>query len=102
MRGFIIVVAIATLSPSFAAAQVKYETPTQQRQDGRYVIVHSPHARLDTMLLDTATGRTWELVRYTNLQDEPRVWIPVRQENTEADAVATVKAHPPKIDQSSK
>jgi hypothetical protein len=28
---------------------------------GRYQIIHSPHLEKDTMLLDTATGQTWQL-----------------------------------------
>lgn len=95
MKGIVLGLAMMVL-PSVAAAQAKEPVLVPQQQEGRFVIVHSPHARIDTMLLDTATGRTWELVRYTNLQDEPRVWVPVRQENTDADAIATVRAHPPK------
>ena len=29
---------------------------------GRYVIFHSPHVESDTMLLDSVTGKTWQLV----------------------------------------
>lgn len=29
---------------------------------GRYTIIHSPEVERDTMLLDTATGDTWQLV----------------------------------------
>lgn len=28
---------------------------------GRYTVVHSPHVESDTILLDTATGDTWQL-----------------------------------------
>jgi hypothetical protein len=99
MKIWALAAACAALAPSVTMAQTKESAAVPQKQEGRFVIVHSPFARADTMLIDTATGRTWELVKYTNLQDEPRVWIPVRQENTEADAIATVKAHPPKPDQ---
>ena len=33
---------------------------------GRFTIVHSPHVRRDTMLLDTATGVTWLWVSQTS------------------------------------
>ena len=44
-------------------------TPVQQQVRrasdvpvGRFIIVHSPEIERDTTLLDTATGRTWQLV----------------------------------------
>ena len=55
---------------------------------GRYVVVHSPHVESDTVLLDTATGRTWTLTELTYVNGEPVVWEPVKQMNTPADQTA--------------
>jgi hypothetical protein len=63
---------------------------------GRFVIVHSPEAEKDTILLDTATGRTWTRAEVTDLTDEPPVWDPMPQLNTPADLTALEANHPPK------
>jgi hypothetical protein len=44
---------------------------------GRYTIIHSPQVERDTMLLDTATGRTWQLVNNGTDQQEVLAWQPV-------------------------
>ena len=40
-------------------------TPSQSivPQIGRWTIIHSPQIESDTMLLDTTTGDTWQLVK---------------------------------------
>jgi hypothetical protein len=45
-------------------------------QVGRYTIIHSPHVENDTMLIDTATGRTWRLEDVTGSGGEVD-WVPV-------------------------
>ena len=60
---------------------------------GRYVIIHSPIVERDTMLLDTVTGRTWQLVEETDLNDGPLAWSPVPQLNTKEDMDALIKKH---------
>ena len=56
---------------------------------GRYAIIHSPHIQADTVLLDTATGRTWQLVRTGEAQDSPNAWqdLPISEgsHNPESD-----------------
>jgi hypothetical protein len=44
---------------------------------GRYTIIHSPQVENDTMLLDTATGRTWRL---ENASAGEVVWVPVTRQ----------------------
>jgi len=44
---------------------------------GRFTIVHSPHIQRDTMLLDTATGETWELVTKDKTPDSELTWVKV-------------------------
>jgi len=41
----------------------------------RFQIVMSPLARADEFLLDTQTGRIWQLTKITDLQGEPTVWM---------------------------
>lgn len=52
---------------------------------GRYVIVHSPHVQSGTILLDTATGKTWNEVKELDMVDEPLVWTPMPQLNSKTD-----------------
>ena len=84
---------MAVLKP--AGAQAQNAAPLQ---NGRYVIVHSPHAREDTMLLDTATGRTWSPLAMLDLNTEPVAWEPVAQLNTDADRNALVEKYGKKAD----
>jgi hypothetical protein len=44
------------------------------QQPGRYQIIINPQTRTDTFLLDTATGRVWQLVKYNDLNNEPPAW----------------------------
>lgn len=68
---------------------------------GRFVIDHSPHVERDTILLDTATGQTWYESNVTDLTNEPMVWEPAHQLNTEADWKALRAEHPAKTDSAS-
>jgi hypothetical protein len=52
--------------------QLKTEVPPQGA--GRYQIVMSPHAARYTFLLDTETGRVWQLTAFTFLNGDPSVW----------------------------
>jgi hypothetical protein len=60
---------------------------------GRYVIVHSPEAEQDTILLDTVTGRTWSRVEVTDVVDEPPAWDPMPQLNSPQDIEALRAVH---------
>jgi hypothetical protein len=55
------------------------------QQPGRYQIIINPQARTDTFLLDTATGRVWQLVKYGDLNDEPSVWQQMNRIDNDAD-----------------
>lgn len=43
---------------------------------GRFTIVHSPHTQRDTILLDTATGKTWSQYERTN-EGNSAAWDPM-------------------------
>ena len=46
---------------------------------GRYTIIHSPEVERDTMLLDTATGRTWQLVQVGSGDNGALAWEAVNR-----------------------
>ena len=41
---------------------------------GRYTIIHSPQVERDTMLIDTASGDTWQLVSLGNKDTDGMGW----------------------------
>jgi len=57
----------------------------------RFIIVHSPHVERDTVLLDTVTGRSWELVSYTDLEGDPSAWKLMPQVNSTEDTAALME-----------
>lgn len=67
MRHFALAVGLILAASSVNAQQV----PTMP---GRYQIVMHPTRASATYLLDTVTGRVWELVTYTDLNGDPAVW----------------------------
>ena len=55
------------------------------QQPGRYQIVINPQARADTFLLDTATGRVWQLIKYGDLNGEPPAWQLMKRIDNDLD-----------------
>jgi hypothetical protein len=66
---------------------------TPSSEVGRYVIVHSPEAERDTILLDTVTGKTWSRVEVTDITDAPPAWDPMPQLNSVEDIRALGAVH---------
>jgi hypothetical protein len=60
---------------------------------GRYQIVTSPHNARDTFLLDTETGRVWQLTVFSFLNDDPVVWNLMPRIDTPDDYGAVIKDH---------
>jgi hypothetical protein len=96
---FALLIAGATPVPVFAQSTpaprntVNDFWPSGQNGEGRFRIFFSPHARADTYLLDTQTGKVWQLTQFTGLNGEPTAWVPMsRLENSE-DQAAFVRAH---------
>jgi hypothetical protein len=87
-------------SINFAAAQtpksdmLKTISPTPTL--GRYQIVMSPHNARDTFLLDTETGRVWQLTVMTYLNGEPAVWDLMPRIDTTEDHDKVVGDYGPK------
>jgi hypothetical protein len=82
-----VIVATAWLYSTCALAQETRTTSQPSTTQGRYVIVFSPLARADTFLLDTETGRVWQLTTYTDVAGEPRVWRNMLRIDSEADLI---------------
>lgn len=78
IRSALLSLPILSLVASFAAAQApKSDQPSQvtgRAPQGRYQIIMSPHNARDTFLIDTETGRTWQLTVFSFLNDDPAVW----------------------------
>ena len=91
LRCVSIVVAMAAVA--YGCAPAKVTSPPTPSGVGRYMIVHSPEAERDTILLDTATGRTWSRVQVTDVVDEPPAWDPMPQLNSTKDLEALASAH---------
>jgi hypothetical protein len=67
--------------------------PAQPGQNGRYVILFSPHVRADTFLLDTQTGRVWVQSQYSDLNQSPTAWSPMERLDTPQQLDAFVKEY---------
>jgi hypothetical protein len=67
-----ILVLTPPLSPSLASPAGN-SAPTTCGGAGRYQIIHSPQTERDTILLDTATGRSWQLVEAAGAYS----WLPM-------------------------
>ena len=63
---------------------------------GRYQIVFGPHARADTFLIDTQTGKIWTRTVFTFLQGEPQAWLPEPHLENEKEEQEWVNLHPKK------
>ena len=87
---------IAYLLAACAQSPPTADPPKEQPQVGRYVIVHSPQIERDTVLLDTATGKTWEAVTFTDLEDGPTAWRPMARTDDEDEMNELRSDHPPK------
>ena len=72
----------------------KPDQPTNApSQQGRYQIVMSPHNARDTFLLDTETGRVWQLMVFSFLNDEPVVWNAMPRIDNDDDYAKVVREY---------
>jgi hypothetical protein len=80
-----------------APPPISVSVPTAPASEiGRYIIIHSPQVERDTVLLDTKTGQTWQLVELQDLTDSPVAWQPMVRLDTSADYEMMRALHPPK------
>jgi hypothetical protein len=61
---------------AFAAGAAAQESRSDlfSQQPGRYQIVINPQMRADTFLLDTATGKVWQLIKFSDIENQPTAW----------------------------
>jgi hypothetical protein len=69
IRGFLMILALFAVTLTNVFAQ-----PIAPIQNGRFQIFFNPNVRADTFLLDTQTGKVWQLTKFTNLIGDPTVW----------------------------
>jgi hypothetical protein len=96
---FVLLIAGATPVPAFAQSapapgkKVSDFWPSGQNDEGRFRIFFSPHARSDTYLVDTQSGKVWQLTQFTGLNGEPTAWSPMPHLDNAEDQAAFVRAH---------
>lgn len=76
--GLLSLVACNRAQPNNEPAKPTAE-PVQSVAIGRYTIIHSPQVERDTMLIDTATGKTWQLVKTGKTDDDSLAWQEVNR-----------------------
>jgi hypothetical protein len=93
VKSTLLSLASLSLMASFATAQVPKSdqlpgaAPASQ---GRYQIIMSPHNARDTFLIDTETGRTWQLTVFSFLNDDPVVWSAIPRIDNDDDRAKIV------------
>lgn len=65
------------LSVAAAGLLASCEQPEPVDPVGRYTIIYGPHVQRSTMLIDTQTGRTWNLVTTGDDENAGYAWEPV-------------------------
>lgn len=90
----------AALLAAPVSAQVARKAPPSAPPTGRYTIVHSPHVQKDTVLLDTATGKTWILVEDTSR--DAFFWSPLARKDNDEEVQDWMRDHPVKAAPSGK
>jgi hypothetical protein len=59
---------------AFSQENISIEKTNIEPGTGRYQIIINPNVRADTFLIDTTTGRTWNLQL---TKDKENIWVPV-------------------------
>ena len=98
MSRILLALIIAGGAPALAFAQsapaprptVNDFWPADQNGGSRFRIFFSPHARADTFLVDTQTGRVWQLM---GLNGEPSAWAPMTRLDNSEDQAAFARSH---------
>lgn len=84
---------VGLLFLSRSRAQELKLDPPKQPPLGRYQVVMHPTFRGDQYLLDTVTGQTWQLTKFSNLQGEPLAWMPMTKIDSDADYRAFIASN---------
>jgi hypothetical protein len=65
--------------------------PTSGSQ--RFQIVFNPNVRADTFLVDTQKGKVWQMIKYTDIEDQPTVWQPMEIIDPDGDIGVSPKTY---------
>jgi len=64
----------------------------------RYQLFSNLNVRADTFLLDTATGKIWQMTTYTDMRGDPTVWVLTTHIDSDADLTEFLRTHMSKAD----
>lgn len=93
---------IAVISVIFLATAAFAQKVADEKSDhisavpsppGRYQIVSNPSVARDTFLLDTSTGRVWQLTQFGDIIGEPSAWDMIPRIDTDEDFNAFLTSH---------
>jgi hypothetical protein len=87
-----LVVGIGLASISLNAFAQEARSDLFSQQPGRYQIIFNPQVRADTFMIDTATGRVWQMVKFTDLTDGPTVWQIMKRLDNEVDLINLINS----------
>lgn len=76
------------LSLAIALSAVSVSAQSQRAastQSGRFYIFHNPSIRADTFLVDSETGSVWYTTRYSDVVNDPAVWIKMERLDSRAE-----------------
>ncbi len=79
-----------------AYAQTAKPSPPQASTgttNGRYQIVTSPVTARNTFMLDTQTGKVWQFTQFTDLVDDPTVWLFQPRIDSDQEMARFVQTH---------
>lgn len=95
----ILVFALALLGIAYAQS-TRPSLPNPQLQTaangGRFQIVMSAVTARNTFLLDTQTGKVWQLTQFSDLEDDPTAWMIQTRVGSDLDLTRFALSHKPK------
>lgn len=69
IQAILLIVILSVGTQSYALAK-----DAASSQNGRFQLVFSPTTPTDKFLVDTQTGKVWQLARFTDVKGNPVVW----------------------------
>lgn len=89
LRKFTLIICLLFILPAIAACDWIKSEP-----QARFQIFYSPHVARDTFLLDTTTGRVWQLATFSDLTGQPSAWDLMTRIDSNKDFDKFVQEHP--------
>jgi hypothetical protein len=85
--------ALTLLGIAYAQVAKPPQAATPSSANGRYQIVMSTLSGKNTFMVDTQTGRVWQLTQFTDIEDEPTVWLNQTRLDGELDIQRYLLSH---------